>query len=109
MHETLNSEDYSAYRTRFLIDVIIPQFAAPPIITAAVYQLLKRLSIIHLPISMVLIICAASIPFVTMVQVVFNDIYTTWDARRRSARVVPRVKGRWPGNLDKARSRRDQS
>ncbi|KZS95288.1 cytochrome P450 [Sistotremastrum niveocremeum HHB9708] len=89
-----NPTDYSAYRTRFLILIFIP-FCAPPILFLALLQSFGY----HLYLSAWLAY-PLSILIWNTARLKYTE-YVEWhEARRMGAEPIPRLVGRWPGNLD---------
>jgi hypothetical protein len=95
---TIPTESYSNFRSRFLLNVLVPYFILPIIIAIAALHLLKPTISLHPLLQIPLVIL--SIPVTNVIRVNYNDFFRRREARRLGAEMIPRVKTKWPGNID---------
>jgi hypothetical protein len=85
------------YRKRILIS-LAKAFIVPPLLTTLALRLLCRSSSVSLSIYLPLVLLSIPIAIAVRTQ------YTLWcqdrEAARMGAKIITRVRGRWPGNLD---------
>jgi hypothetical protein len=93
-------ESYS-FRIRLLVDTVIPTFLFPPLLCSVLLRLLKATDLgVNLPRFLIPLLYVASIPTCLSVRVHFERWQESRAARRMGAKLIPRLKGKWPGNLD---------
>jgi hypothetical protein len=97
---SFQSEDYRNYRTRLLLSVILPIIILPLTLSFTTLHLLSNYTTFHLSIWTQLLV-----HFITLVGYnTASNIWRDWkearEARRLGARIIPRVKTNWPGNVD---------
>jgi hypothetical protein len=101
MHKhSSDSESYAAFRTRLLLETLLPTFLAPPLLAAILLRFTSHWPLIFLENFPRLLLYFSSIPlcFILRVQVIEWKQYR--EAERLGARMIPRIRGKWPGNLD---------
>lgn len=91
--------EYSYYRYTFLKRTVLPVFLLPLLFTLVEYRLLSLAQISLSP-----YLSWGLYPLTLLVWNTFRVQYDEWfhsrEARRLGARLVPRVEGKWIGNLD---------
>jgi hypothetical protein len=94
------SESYAAFRTRLLLETILPTILAPPLLAAILLRFVSYWlpnALDYLP---SLLLYVLSIPLCFILQVQMTEWKQRREAEKLGARMVPRIRGRWPGNLD---------
>jgi hypothetical protein len=80
----------------------------PLLVIAGIQVILITQFDIFIPMGMLVLAGAFSIFFVIITRVVWDEIYQRHRAAALGARLVPRVAGRWPGNIDVLRDAVDK-
>ena len=92
----MSAEDYSHYARRHIFYTIIPAFVAPVVVVS----LSARFCFPTLSWYAVLGLQLLSIPLWNQIRVAYSDFTHARDAKRLGAEQVPRIIGKWPGNID---------
>jgi hypothetical protein len=98
-HPPVETESYTAFRLRLVLDTILPTFVLPPVFCATVLRVLSSKRI-HTNIVGKSLAYLASIPLFLFVRIQLRRRKQRLEAQRLGAREVPRVRGKWPGNID---------
>jgi len=83
------------FLTRALISLLLPS-----VVIVGIRSILKTQFDIFVPTWALITGSALSIPVVIITRLVWDEIYQRRRAAALGARLVPRVVGRWPGNID---------
>lgn len=90
------AEDYTAYRRQYLLTTIIPSLVVPVLgVTLLVRFFLGDVSWILL-----LFLRLVSVPIWGAIRVKLEGAKQAKEAQKLGAVPIPKVVGRWPGNLD---------
>jgi hypothetical protein len=81
------------FLTHHLVSLLLLVIAGIQVILITQFDIL-------IPMGVLVIGGAFSISFVIIIRVVWDEIYQRRRAAALGARLVPRVAGRWPGNID---------
>ena len=92
-------ESYSAIRIKLVINTILPIFILPPLSVAICLRLFSA-HLANADPTVKTIIYLFSIPLFLSIRIQIRKWKETREARRMGARQIPRLKGKWPGNLD---------
>ena len=100
VHRSSETESYSAFRTRLVLETLLPTFLLPPFFTVVLLHLARTWDIPYAGALSTPLSCFVSIPIWFTVRVQFREWKHHREAKRLGARLVPRIRGRWPGNVD---------
>ncbi|KZT37966.1 cytochrome P450 monooxygenase CYP63 [Sistotremastrum suecicum HHB10207 ss-3] len=90
------ANDPSAYRTRLIVHTLIPTFVLPVLVTTLFLQRVYP----DVALLFLLIAQLFSIPAWGAITVRYGQYQQRKLADSLNAQIIPRVRGRWPGNLD---------
>lgn len=86
--------DHANYRFRILKD-IFQALVAPPVLVSLCHGTFNlRFGWWSIPVYLL------AIPLAAIIRVQYSDFVQAREARRLGARPIPRVVGKWPGNID---------
>jgi hypothetical protein len=102
-HPAAGTESYTAFRTRLLLDTILPTFVIPPLLCAALLRILSTnfgtITVLEHTFT-IFLAYLFSVPSSLFVRVQIRRRKQRLEAQRMGAREVPRIRGKWPGTLD---------
>ena len=93
-------EDYSNFRTTFFLETVIPVLLLPLICGFVSTHLLANQLGLQLSRPLQAAIIILSIPAYGFIVVTWRDFCQRQEAKRLGARLIPRVRSKWPGNCN---------
>lgn len=85
---------------RFLITTGIPAFLGPPVLVHALLIFLSHFNLILITPTILICTYLFALPVYVLLSIRVSILREIWGAYRLGARVIPRVEGILPGNLD---------
>jgi hypothetical protein len=97
-----STESYAAFRKRLLLETLLPTFFLPPLFMASLIQV-SVFCQIYVPRSFTIsrtMLYIASVPLWFAIRIQMREWKHRRESERLGARMVPRLRGKWPTNID---------